>query len=227
MPTIFITGIDTDVGKSFATGLLARDLHAAGQSVITQKIVQTGCEGISEDILLHRKIMEIGLTEADREGLSCPYLFKFPASPHLAAEREQQRIDPATISQATRRLEQRYKYVLLEGVGGLYVPLNDSVTVLDYLDQQRYPIVLVSSAKLGSINHTLLSLEALKRRGLELLGIIYNEYPPGNPLIAKDSQQIFKRYLTRFGYKDTLIPIPPIDPENEIPNIDFSEVLFP
>ena len=222
MPTIFITGIDTDVGKSFATGLLARRLHKAGRSVITQKIAQTGCETISEDILLHRKLMGIELTDVDREGLSCPYLFKLPSSPHLSAAQEQQRIEPDKITRATRVLETRYDTVLLEGVGGLYVPLNESVTVLDYLESERYPVILVSSAKLGSINHTLLSLEALSRRGLEVLGIIYNEYPVENSLIVKDSQQIFRRYLTRFGYKSALVPIPRINLEANIPNIDFS-----
>ena len=226
MPTIFITGIDTDAGKSFATGFLARWLHTAGRSVITQKIAQTGCEELSEDMLLHRKLMGIGLTEADREGLTCPYLFKIPASPHLSAQQEQQVIDPAKISSAARQLEQRYEYLLVEGVGGLYVPLNESVTVLDYLEKERYPVILVSSAKLGSINHTLLSLEALQHRGLEALGIIYNEYPPENPLIAEDSRQIFKRYLTRFGYPDALVSIPRIDLDAPLPDIDFSELLL-
>ncbi len=223
MPTVFITGIDTDAGKSVATGLLARWLCTAGYSVITQKIAQTGCEKYSEDILLHRKLMGIAPTDEDREALSCPYLFSIPASPHLAAAREQQRIDPEVISRAAETLEKRYEYLIIEGVGGLYVPLNESLTVLDYLTRKRYPVILVSSAKLGSINHTLLSLEALSRRKLKVLGILYNEFPPEDPLIAEDSQQIFKRFLKEFGYQDRLISIPRIDFDGAaLPHVDFS-----
>ena len=93
MSVIFITGIDTGAGKSIATGLIARYLYKNNKSVITQKIVQTGCEKISEDIALHRKIMGIDLNEDDKKGLTCPYTFKYPASPHLAAQMEQKEID--------------------------------------------------------------------------------------------------------------------------------------
>ena len=93
MPTIAITGIDTGVGKTLITGLFARHLRAAGHSVITQKLVQTGCAGMSEDILLHRRLMGIDLTDADRQGITCPYVFALPASPHLAASAEGRVID--------------------------------------------------------------------------------------------------------------------------------------
>ncbi len=224
MPTIFITGIDTDVGKTFAAGLLARWLLACGHSVLTQKIVQTGCDGDSEDIRLHRRLMGIDPTDEDWDGLTCPYRFKLPASPHLAAQQEGVSIEPDTMIRATRLLEQRYEYVLLEGAGGVYVPLNDMLTVLDYIEWQQYPVILVSSAKLGSINHTLLTLEALQRRKLQVLGILYNLYPSENPLITEDSQQIFRSFLRCFGYQNIVIPLPEIDLHGEIPMIDFSDL---
>ena len=223
MPTIFITGIDTDAGKTIATGLLARYLMSSGYSAITQKIVQTGCDGFSEDIRLHRQLMGIAPTEVDEQGLTCPYLFKLPASPHLAARQEHTYIEPERRARATAQLEQQYEYVLIEGVGGIYVPLNDSMTVLDYIAKHNYPVILVSNAKLGSINHTLLTLEALSHRYLNLMGIIYNEYPPENPLITEDSKQIFIKFLRRFRFKNALIPIPKISFEDEIPEIDFAK----
>ena len=225
MPTIAITGIDTGVGKTVVTGLLARYLRASGRSVITQKLAQTGCVGLSEDILLHRRMMGIELTDADRKGVTCPYVFALPASPHLAAKEEGCAIDLERISHATAQLEQEYEYVLLEGAGGLHVPLTETVTFLDYLAGRNYALLVVSSAKLGSINHTLLSLEAAKTRHLRLRGILYNLHPPEDPRIVEDSQRVFLRYLRRFGYPETVIAIPAMDAEGGFPDVDFSAIL--
>ena len=93
-----ITGIDTDIGKSVVTGLLGRYLLGRGVNAITQKVCQTGCKGISEDILLHRKIMGMALTDEDRQGLTCPYVFSEPCSPHLAGSLENTVIEPQRIS---------------------------------------------------------------------------------------------------------------------------------
>ncbi len=89
----FISGIDTDCGKTFITGYIARNLHKNGVSVITQKLVQTGCELLSEDIEEHRRIMEISLQSVDINGTTCPYNFAFPASPHFSAQLENTEID--------------------------------------------------------------------------------------------------------------------------------------
>ncbi|MDD5728854.1 MAG: ATP-dependent dethiobiotin synthetase BioD, partial [Victivallales bacterium] len=82
--TYFIGGIDTDVGKTIVCGLLARYLRSAGISHISAKLVQTGCEDIADDIITHRKLEGIALLPEDRNQGTCPYIFKFPASPHLA-----------------------------------------------------------------------------------------------------------------------------------------------
>jgi dethiobiotin synthetase len=227
MPTIVITGIDTDIGKTVATGLLARYLKEAGVAVITQKIVQTGCTDVSDDIRLHRQLMGIDLMPEDHEGLTCPYLFPFPASPHLAARQVGITIMPEAITRATRQLEQNYDLVLLEGVGGMYVPLNDSLTLLDYCARQQYPLIVVSSSRLGSINHTLLTLEVARHRQLDVIGIIYNLDPDTSAEIADDSQQVFVTYLRRFGFLDAVIPMPQIDLEQELPQIDFEPLMQP
>ncbi len=225
MPTYVITGIDTDIGKSIATGLLARYLKQNGASVITQKIVQTGCTELSDDIRLHRRLMGIELTPDDLEGLTCPYLFPLPASPHLAARQANTCIAPDVITQATRHLEQTYDIVLLEGVGGIYVPLTESLTLVEYVAEQRYPLIVVSSSRLGSINHTLLTLEAARHRQLDVLGIIYNLDPDTPQKIADDSQQVFRSFLRRFNFHDTIIPLPHIDIQQEPPPINFTSLV--
>jgi dethiobiotin synthetase len=225
MGVIFITGIDTGIGKTYATGLLARFLLKQGISTITQKIVQTGCEEISEDIGVHRRIMGIGYTEEDKNGLTCPYVLRLPASPHLAAGAQGVRIDPEAISAATDRLSRAYFHVLVEGAGGIYVPLNDDATLIDYLAERRYPVIIVSSPRLGSINHTLLTLEAIERRNLHVRGIIYNLYPDEKTEITEDSKKVFMKFLSEFGFSKTIVEIPEID-LNNIPDIDFSDLIL-
>ena len=119
----FISGIDTDAGKSYATGFLARELNRKGQRTITQKFIQTGNTGHSEDIDLHRRIMGIAPTDDDREGLTMPEIFSYPCSPHLASRIDGRPIDFDKIERATEELSRRYDVVLLEGAGGLMVPL--------------------------------------------------------------------------------------------------------
>lgn len=200
-----ITGIDTDIGKTIATGLLGRYLREQGYTVITQKVVQTGCSGLSNDIVRHRQLMGMDLQDADHAGLTCPYIFPEPCSPHLAASLIGKEIDGAVITGATAALRREYDYVLLEGVGGLLVPLRDGWTLLDYLEEMGYPLIVVSSPRLGSINHTLAALELAKGRGLNVLGILYNRFKEENPVIAEDSARVFARYLRKLGFADCVV----------------------
>lgn len=220
---IFISGIDTDCGKTVATGLLAKYLHAKEKKVITQKLVQTGCIDVSEDILAHRKIMNIKLLEEDKNHLTCPYIFKLPSSPHLAARIENIEIDFNIITNSTKKLLEKFDIVLLEGAGGLLVPLNHNFTTFDYIKKNYYPIILVSSSKLGSINHTLLSLELIKNKGLDLIGLIYNEFPDKNPIITEDSKLYLKNYLRSNFPKSEFYSIPVITNITDF-NIAFDEI---
>lgn len=208
MPTFCICGIDTGIGKSVAVGLMARDLLYKGERVITQKMVQTGCSQRSPDILTHRRLMEVGWLEDDEKKLTCPYCFSFPGSPHLAAELEHKTIDPAVITGATEKLEKSYDWVLLEGAGGLMVPLTEKMTIIDYLVTRKIPIILVTSSRLGSINHTLMSLEVIRARKLELAGLVYNTFVKSPPEIAKDSCRVFSRALQKYGFEDKIVTLP-------------------
>ena len=200
-----ISGIDTDIGKTVATGLMARALLVQGYSVITQKVVQTGCAGIAEDIQQHRKLMGVDFFPEDKNGLTCPYVFSKPCSPHLAAELDQTRIDPDKITLATQSLAAKYDHVLLEGAGGLMVPFTREMTFLDYLQEQGYPLILVTSPRLGSINHTLSALELAKGRGVEVRGIVYNCYSVCDDVICSDSRKVFVSFLQKYGFPPTVV----------------------
>lgn len=180
MTVLFISGIDTDIGKTIATGQLARALYQKEHKIITQKLVQTGCCDIAEDLITHRNMMGLPLQRVDKDGTTCPYVFSKPASPHLSSALEQTAIEPDVITAATDKLLKDYDIVLLEGAGGLMVPITHSLLTLDYIAKQGYPIVLVTSGRLGSINHTLLSIEAIESRSLKLHALIYNQWQPNN-----------------------------------------------
>lgn len=191
----FISGIDTDCGKTYITGLLAYHLQKAGRKVITSKFIQTGCKEQSDDILEHRRIMEIDLLPEDKAGLTCPYIFIFPASPHLAAQLDGKTIDVQQINNSSNQLLNNYDIVLMEGAGGLMVPISSYYLTIDYIKDQKLPLILVCSSKLGSLNQALMSIEMCKKYSLYIHGIIYNRLPDTHPIIAEDSYNYLQKYL--------------------------------
>lgn len=194
----FVSGIDTNVGKSYATGWIAAEWNRKGLRTITQKLIQTGNDDISEDIELHRKIMGTGLLPEDMDGLTMPEIFTYPCSPHLASEIDGRPVDFDKIGKATEELARKYDAVLLEGAGGLMVPLTRDMLTIDYAKNMGYPVIFVTSGRLGSINHTLLSLEAVKSRGMELKALVFNMYPKEeDSTIADDTQNYLKSVIAK------------------------------
>ena len=194
---IFISGIDTDCGKTYITGLLAYHLRKSGINCMTSKFVQTGCASISEDIVAHRKTMEIDLLPEDKNGDTCPILYSFPASPHFAAEIDKQPFELEKVEKEFARLQKKYELLLTEGAGGLTVPLSQELLTSDYLKASKLPLILVSSSRLGSLNHTLLSIDFCINNHINLTSIIYNKFPNDDQQIAESSFQFLKNYLTR------------------------------
>ncbi|MDC1105726.1 dethiobiotin synthase [Prolixibacteraceae bacterium] len=209
--TFFISGIDTDCGKTIATGILARSLHQHGHKVITQKFIQTGNIGYSEDIKKHRELMEVKIFQEDLDHTTAPLVYSTPVSPHLAAEIDVKEVDIQKVYASTKILEAAYKYVLLEGAGGLMVPFNREKTTLDYLKESQLPLILVSSSKLGSINHTLLSLEVIKQHEIPLHGILYNHLPNVEEFLARDTVDVIKSYLANHFPNALFAEIPNIE----------------
>lgn len=199
----FVSGIDTGIGKSYATGYIARKWNEEGVHTITQKFIQTGNTDISEDIELHRKIMGTPLLQDDLLGLTMPEIFTYPCSPHLAAEIDGREIDFGKIEEATAQLASKYDAVLLEGAGGLMVPLTRDYLTIDYIADKKLPLIFVTSGKLGSINHTLLSLEAIAKRGINLYMVAYNMFPKeDDDRISRDTEDYIRNYL-KVHFPDT------------------------
>lgn len=205
----FVSGIDTDAGKSYATGYLAREFNNKGIKTITQKFIQTGNIGHSEDIDLHRKIMGCGYLEEDTQGLTMPQIFSYPASPLLASKIDGREIDFNKIDSCTRILSERYDIVLVEGAGGLMVPLTEDMLTIDFITRSSYPLIFVTSGKLGSVNHTLLSFEAIERRGIQLAAILYNQYPQSSDTtIYNDTKKYIMKYAEKHFPDAEFIEIP-------------------
>ena len=201
----FVSGIDTGVGKTVATGVMARFLLKRGVSVATVKLVQTGCHGYSEDLEAHRAIMGVKSLPEDAAGLTAPQIFDFPASPHLAASLESRTVDTEHIADCVRRVAANYGVTLVEGAGGLAVPLTESLLTADFAASQSWPVVLVCSGKLGALNHALLSIEALKSRNMPLAGVVYNYCPDADPVIDADTPVMISRAMERAGYAPDVV----------------------
>lgn len=206
---IFVSGTDTDAGKSYATGWLAARLVAQGSRVATMKFVQTGNTDSSEDIEVHRRLMGCPALPEDDEGLTAPEIFTYPASPALAAKIDGRPIDLARIVRSMNAVAERYDTLLVEGAGGLMVPLDyNGYLTIDFVADNRLPVILVSNGKLGSINHTLLALEALRARGIRLHSLLYNTYFDYDATIARDSLDYMTMWVEKYFHGAEVLCVP-------------------
>lgn len=195
----FVTGIDTNIGKTYATGYLASLHYRQGRRVITQKLIETGVSGVSADICRHRAMMGIDDLPEDRLGLTTPVQLSYPASPHLASQIDGVDIDVAKLTASSHQLAKAYEIVLIEGAGGLCVPLHaDGLLLVDYIKAQDYPVILLTSGRLGSINHTLLSLALLQQKQIPLTALMYNHiHDSQDTRIAQDTQAFLRAYVQK------------------------------
>lgn len=190
---IAIIGIDTDCGKTHATAMLAWALHRAGVSFATQKWVQTGAD-TPIDWQAHAKFLP-HMPPFSIE--HCPYLFNTPASPHLAAHLQNTRIDGDKIHQSAQKLIKTHRHLISETAGGVLVPINKHDDNLSLIQKWRLPVILVVHARLGSINHTRLTLLALKNH-VNLVGVLFNDYICTDRVITDDTRALFLDYLHHF-----------------------------
>ncbi len=191
--SFFITGTGTGVGKTIVTAGLAGHFLSIGRNVSLMKPVQTGlCESIPD--LETVKAIVPGLPPIPKR-LASPYSFSLPASPLLAARSEKRKINPNIILKAFKEASCRpdIDVLLVEGAGGLLVPLTEKFLMIDLIAEMDIPAILVAAAGLGTVNHTLLSIEAMKRRKLKIAGIVINKMPRNPGVVEIDNVRTIER----------------------------------
>jgi dethiobiotin synthetase len=175
---LLFTGTDTGVGKTFVACAVARALRRSGERVRVCKPVATGAVRHA-DGWLSDDTRELAAAAADADHAAItPWAFPEPAAPPVAARLAGAALSLATIAAAVRRRAVAGGLVLVEGVGGLLCPLTERETVADLAAELRLPLVVVARRSLGTLNHTLLTLEVARRRGLPVAGVIVNETTP-------------------------------------------------
>lgn len=206
MNGFFITGTDTGVGKTALSALLLAELRRRGINATPMKPVQTGCKvpgsvfRVSGSELrvpdLDYSLSMAGMTiPEETRSLMSPYRFEPACSPHLAAELAGTEIEIATIVNAAQKLASEYDRIIIEGAGGVLVPLNRYETMLDLMKALSLPVILAARPGLGTINHTLLSIRALKAAGLEIAGIVFIASEEGElGLIEEDNAVTIEQF---------------------------------
>ncbi|WP_161939941.1 dethiobiotin synthase [Dissulfuribacter thermophilus] len=190
---IFVSGTDTDCGKTFVASHLCLAFKRLGVKVGYQKWVSTGNKDFSDDARMVYRLL--GREDFPLPGsLETPYCFSIPASPHLAAEKDQAIIELDTLKKATLDLKKQLEVLIIEGAGGLLVPITRDVLLAQFVKEMDIPVLLVARAGVGTINHTLLSLNYIKQEGLKFKGLIMNEQEPTDPKIFMDNLKIIEQF---------------------------------
>lgn len=177
MQTIFITGTDTDAGKTYVAVALLQGLKALGYRTVAQKPVAAGVNdtGFNTDALQ----LQQHATEPLSYDLVNPYCLTDAVAPHLAATKAGLCIEPAVLTKELKKLQNvDADIALVEGAGGWLLPLDDKTTMADWVTEQQLPVLLVVGIKLGCLNHALLTINEIERSGLKLLGWVANCIDP-------------------------------------------------
>ncbi len=206
---LFVTGTDTDVGKTVIAAGLTAALRRRGLAAVYFKPIQSGCperEGrlVPTDAKFARELAGLG----EPLDLLTPITLRLPLAPGVAAAREGVALDLGRVAAALEQLAGRYDFFVVEGAGGLYVPLVDtSFLVLDLIRWLKLPLAVVARAGLGAINHTALTVMAAWQAGLEVAGIILNRYPKTPGLAEQTNPAVIEAITDR----PILAQVPEID----------------
>jgi dethiobiotin synthetase len=187
---IFITGTDTGVGKTFFACGLAALLKKSGYKVGVMKPAETGC-GQDDGKLVPQDAVALQEASGCTAPLVkiCPYQFREPLAPSVAADREGTRIDIDRLMNLYNEINAAYDITIVEGAGGLLVPLLPSYTYADFAKVLKLPLIIVAANKLGMINHLLLTLEHASCKGLSVLGYVLNQVESQPSLAAETNRE--------------------------------------
>ena len=178
---LFITGTDTGVGKTYVTALIAREAKARGVRVGIYKPVCSGgvCGADGAVVWPDLTALSAALDHRCELDRISPQRFAAPLAPPVAARREGKSVDPDLLRSGARWWQGRVDLLLIEGAGGLLCPLTERETVADLAADLGCPLLIVARLALGTINHTLLTVEAARHRGLPIAGVLLNDSDPG------------------------------------------------
>ena len=188
---LFITGTDTGVGKTIVAAGLTASLANSGMNIGVMKPIETGFSLRSSDAVFLKKMAGV----KDSLDSICPYRLKHPLSPFTAAKIENVSIRFERIARAYEGLLQNHQALLVEGAGGLLVPITREKMMADLALYLKLPVLIVSRTGLGTINHTLLSVEAARKRGVEVAGVIFNHLGPRRGLAEKTNPSVIRHFL--------------------------------
>ncbi len=204
---VFITGTDTGVGKTLVTAALAFHLKKHGAMVGVMKPIETGVLPASEgrsDAARLRAIIE----SEEPLGAICPYPFEIPVAPLAAAQAEGQTVNLDTIRRMYRLLSGRYAYTIVEGIGGVQVPITRAARVGDLAKLLRIPVIVVGRSGLGGINHALLTIEALRRNRIPILALVLNRTQSVRSTLARIQERTTIEILRKQAGVPVLGPLP-------------------
>lgn len=188
----FITGTDTGVGKTVVAGGLVASLRNSGLDIGVMKPIETGFSLRSSDALFLKRMAGVD----DPLDSVTPYRLKHPLSPFTAAQIEGISIRLEKIRQAYRRLLKKHQAVFVEGAGGFLVPITHKVTMADLALRLNLPLLIVARTNLGTLNHTLLTVEVAKRRGAKVAGVIFNHLVQRSGLAERTNASVIKDFLS-------------------------------
>ena len=213
-PIVFVSGTGTDVGKTVFTTGLARLLADSGVDVGVAKPLESGCEQTEDGMLpADATLLKRAARSEDPLDAICPFRYRLPLAPAVAARIEKREIRLDEVVETVQDIARNHTLTLVEGAGGLLVPATSDGMMTDLAARLRAPVLLVAHASLGTINHTLLSLEALRNRGLVPLAVVLigSEGEPG------PDESLNPMEIETFGRVQVVGPLPRI-PANEAGN---------
>lgn len=210
---IFITGTDTGVGKTVVAAGLALVLRERGMRVGVMKPVATGCKGEGKRLISEDAVYLFEAAENEYAPLTSPFRFRNPLAPSVASIIEKREIPIERILKAYRELQHHYDFLIVEGIGGLLVPITKEYYVSNLIHEFGLSILIVARGGLGAINHTLLTIDAAVIRGLEVRGIIFNRMPRVNFSMAEVTNPKVIHDLTGVPILGTLPELEDVDVE--------------
>lgn len=190
---VFVTGTDTDIGKTVVTAGLAAVMQSLGYKAGVYKPFQSGAE-TKNGFLVSPDLAYVKKLDFYVETL-CSYLLKAPTAPYIAAELEGVQIDLSTVQREYQSIKQNCEILLVEGAGGIMVPIAKDLLMLDAVKMLSIPLLIVARPDLGTINHTLLTINQAKEAGLDIAGVVINRYPQGtNDIAIKTAPRLIEEY---------------------------------